>query len=92
MLNICDNRSVGPRFCGAWSGPGTFSDLDALLSWVNESRRFCDEFVTTFASRRTSRRAPVGAASANLMMESIRTQVSILCRRIRVFVGYVMLD
>ena len=71
---------------GAWSGPCTFVER---LS----SNRFCDAaftFFITFASRRTSgaSRAATGAASAKLMMESIRrVRVSISCCRI--FMGYV---
>jgi hypothetical protein len=85
---ICDNPVKSGLGDGAWSGPGMSVDPSS-----NELPRFCDAAVTallTFASRRTSGlpRTAAGAASAKLMMESIRrNQVSVLCCRI--FVGYV---
>src|SRR6266852_5049423 len=71
---------------GAWSDPATFGNGNSPSA--NGSHRFCDAAVTflvTFAPRRPSglSRTATGAASARLMMESIkRVRVSILCCRI----------
>ena len=81
MISIDSGFGGGP-----WSGLGTSVDLSS-----NESRRFCDILVTflvTCSLERTSgfSRTAAGAASAKLIMESIRRiRVSMLCCRI--FVG-----
>jgi hypothetical protein len=54
------------------------------------SHRFCDAAVTSFATFASRHTTAAGAASAKLMMKSIRrVRVSILCCRI--FMGYVTL-
>jgi hypothetical protein len=86
---------VGGGLSWCTSGVNTFAMglVGGALSGSNPSRRSRDAagaFLVTFASMRTSGlpRTAIGAASAKLMVESIRRiRVSIRCCRI--FVGYV---